>query len=124
MNDYLNADLKPLVDKVYNEGIKKAEEEAAKIIVEALISGLHRKEVVIVREITEVILDKVFLQREERPGAVGVFRRVEVFRQWLKLTVEQLADVARVVDATGCEVGRAGDRRNPVGAAINAARVG
>ena len=35
MNDYLNPDLKPLVDKVYNEGIKKAEEEAAKIIAEA-----------------------------------------------------------------------------------------
>lgn len=35
MNDYLNPDLKPLVDKVYNEGIKKAEEEAEKIIAEA-----------------------------------------------------------------------------------------
>ena len=35
MNDYLNPDLKPLVDKVYNEGIKKAEEEAGKIIAEA-----------------------------------------------------------------------------------------
>ena len=35
MNDYLNPDLKPLVDKVYNEGIKKVEEEAGKIIAEA-----------------------------------------------------------------------------------------
>ncbi len=35
MNDYLNPDLKPLVEKVYNEGIRKAEEEAGKIIAEA-----------------------------------------------------------------------------------------
>ncbi|WP_143822990.1 hypothetical protein [Mucilaginibacter sp. MD40] len=31
-NDYLNADLKPLVEKVYQEGVKKAKDEAEQII--------------------------------------------------------------------------------------------
>ena len=64
MNDYLNPDLKPLVDKVYNEGIKKAEEEAGKIIAEA-----KRQASVLLKE-TEERISKMEAQSTEQVNRI------------------------------------------------------
>ena len=64
MNDYLNPDLKPLVDMVYNEGIKKAEEEAGKIIAEA-----KRQASVLLKE-TEDRISKMEAQSTEQVNRI------------------------------------------------------
>ena len=64
MNDYLNPDLKPLVDKVYNEGIKKAEDEAGKIIAEA-----KRQSAELLKE-TEAHIAKMEAQSKEQMNRI------------------------------------------------------